>query len=128
MLKIKRAYEDKDNADGYRILVDRLWPRGISKEKANIDEWFKDIAPSSETREEFNHEKDKFPNFKYKYLMEIEENKRSKDFLNLVKENLDKGNVTLIYAAKDEKYNQAVVLKEWLENKIKSWHVVFFKL
>lgn len=116
---IKRAYEKSDDKDGYRILVDRLWPRGISKEEANIDDWVKDIAPSTELRKSFDHQPDKMPNFEKKYLEELRDNPRAKEFVDLVSEKLKKSDVTLVYGAKDMEHNNAVVLKEWIEEKRK---------
>lgn len=78
----KRIYEDLSNNDGYRVLVDRLWPRGVSKEKANLDEWCKEIAPSNELRIWFNHDPDKFLEFKKKYLEELKSNKDLKEILS----------------------------------------------
>lgn len=115
MLQIKRIYEAASNDDGYRILVDRLWARGVSKEEAELDNWFKDIAPSNETRKAFDHEEDKFENFEKKYLNELNKNKETKQFLDLIRDKLKLGNVTLLYAAKDQEMNNAVVLKKWLE-------------
>jgi len=114
-IRIKRIYEAFSEKDGYRILVDRLWPRGVSKEKANIDEWAKNIAPSTEIRKEFHHDPSLMDVFKYKYIMELEHNEHAVEFANHVKEKLSDGNVTLLFAAKNEKINHAGILKEWLE-------------
>lgn len=118
MLKTKRVYEDVEDKDGYRILVDKVWPRGISKEDAELDHWAKDIAPSDKIRKEFDHDEDKFDDFKENYLKELSDNEDAKDFIKRVKEKLDAGNVTLLYGAKDKEHNQAVVLKDWLKDKI----------
>lgn len=118
MLEIKRIYEDKKDEDGYRILVDRLWPRGVSKEKAEIDYWAKEIAPLDKSRKAFNHEADKFKDFKEQYLKELNVNNGSKDFLDSIKDKLKSGNVTLLYGAKNQEMNNAVVLKEWIEENI----------
>lgn len=112
---LKRIYDESSEDDGVRILVDRLWPRGISKEKANLDEWLKEIAPSTELRKEFNHDPNKFPDFKQKYKEELKLEKQREQLKELMEIVKDYSNVTLLYAAKDEKYNQAVVLKEVLE-------------
>jgi uncharacterized protein YeaO (DUF488 family) len=109
-IQLKRIYEEPDEKDGYRILVDRLWPRGVSKEKAHLDLWLKDIAPSTELRKWFNHDPDKWNQFQKKYLKELKENKEAVDTL---KEHLKKGTITLLYAAKDEAHNEAEVLKEY---------------
>lgn len=113
-IKLKRAYDDVKKEDGYRVLVDRLWPRGIKKEDLYYDAWEKKIAPSSEIRKEFGHEKEKYNDFRKKYLHELAENDQADQFVKKVKEELKKQNVTLLYGAKDRENNQAVVLKEWL--------------
>ncbi len=111
LLKTKRIYEAPEKSDGYRILVDRLWPRGISKEKAAIDEWNKNIAPSPELRKFFSHKTDLFDTFKKLY---IEELKTQKVELTRIKTLTANQNVTLLFGAKDEQHNQAVVLLEVL--------------
>jgi uncharacterized protein YeaO (DUF488 family) len=113
-LKIKRVYEKPEKEDGTRILVDRLWPRGLTKEKAAIDLWLKEVAPSTALRKWFSHDPAKWPTFKQKYRQEIKENK---DQVAILKEQLMKGAVTLVYGAKDEEHNEALVLKEWLQPK-----------
>lgn len=118
MLKLKRIYEGVGDEDGYRILVDRLWPRGVSKEEAKLDYWAKEIAPSDKLRKEFHHEDDKFKEFRKEYLEELNINKKSAEFIELIKEKIILGNVTFLYAAKNEDYNNAVVLKEWLGEKV----------
>lgn len=115
MLKIKRVYTGKEETDGYRVLVDRIWPRGMTKELADVDLWLKDVAPSKELRQFFNHEKEKFPEFKKKYQEELKQGPQ-KEALNTLKEIINTHDVvTLVYGAKNETYNQAVVLKELLE-------------
>lgn len=111
-IKIKRIYKESQEDDGIRILIDRLWPRGIRKEEANIDLWLKDLAPSNELRKFFSHDRQKWSEFKHNYINELKNKKEIFDDLNKA---LIKNNVTLLYAAKDEKYNHAVVLKEYLE-------------
>ncbi|AVK61337.1 DUF488 domain-containing protein [Lactobacillus sp. CBA3605] len=113
-LKVERIYTKPVDLDGYRILVDRLWPRGISKINAQLDDWVKTIAPSTELRQWFNHEPEKYPAFKKRYLSELENNPLSSDFCHLVNNELKKNNVILLYGAKDERYNQAIVLKDYL--------------
>ena len=110
-LKIKRAYEKPEKEDGKRILVDRLWPRGLTKEKASIDLWLKDIAPTTELRKWFGHDPDKWKEFKKRYHQELKNNKEQLSILN---EELKKRVITLVYGAKDEQHNEALVLKEWL--------------
>lgn len=112
MVKLKRIYEPYLTKDGYRILVDRLWPRGISKEKAHLDLWFKDIAPSTKLRKWFNHDPEKWSEFQKKYKAEIRANKVAfAMFKKIVKE---KKTVTILYGAKDTEHNEAVVLTKLL--------------
>lgn len=119
MLKIKRAYESAMDDDGFRILVDRMWPRGQTKEKARIDLWAKAITPSPEIRDEFCHIPEKFPAFKEAYGIELDHNSAMPEFLKLLEEHLETGNVTLIYGAKDEVHNHAVVLRDYIVEKLK---------
>ena len=118
MLKLRRIYEEPSLEDGYRILVDKLWPRGISKERSKLDYWAKEITPSTELRKFFCHDSDKFENFTKRYILELETNDTSVDFVNLIKDRLKEGNVTLIYAAKDPQINHAIVLKDWLDKRL----------
>jgi uncharacterized protein YeaO (DUF488 family) len=110
-IKIKRVYEKPDKADGTRILVDRLWPRGLTKAKASVDLWLKDIAPSTELRKWFGHEPDKWVEFKKRYHAEL---KKNGEQIALLKEEIKKGVVMLVYGAKDEEHNEAVVLQKFL--------------
>lgn len=115
MIQLKRAYATPAASDGYRILVDRLWPRGMSKEREHLNLWLKEIAPSNELRKWFNHKADKYPEFKAKYVMELQTGKVQtalQELLQIVKTHQT---LTLIYSAKDEENNNAVVLKEILE-------------
>ena len=116
MIKIKRIYDAEDE-EGYRVLVDRLWPRGVSKEKANLDEWMKEVAPSDELRKWFNHEPSKWKSFKKKYLDELDD---KQDLVQELLDNAKKGDLLLLYAAKDEAHNNAVVLQELLESRLKN--------
>ena len=111
---IKRVYEKAEKDDGYRILIDRLWPRGFTKERANIDKWLKEIAPSTQLRKWFDHDPEKWASFQGKYKTEIKNNAENTD---LVIEQLKKGRVCFVYAAKDEKHNDAVVLKKYFIHK-----------
>ncbi len=112
MIKIKRVYKSADENDGYRILVDRLWPRGVSKEKAKLDLWMKDIAPSNNLRKWFNHDPTRWDEFQNKYNEELKE---KKELLKQIKELEDnKSTVTLVYGAKNEENNNAIVLKNTL--------------
>jgi uncharacterized protein YeaO (DUF488 family) len=110
-VRLKRVYEKSAEEDGTRILVDRLWPRGLTKQKANVDIWLKEIAPSTELRKWFHHDPEKWTEFKKRYLLEL---KRRKEQIELLKKQLGKGTVTLVYGAKDEEHNEALVLKELL--------------
>ena len=110
-IQIKRVYEKPDASDGFRILVDRLWPRGLTKEKAAADLWLKDIAPSTELRKWFNHDPEKWKEFQKKYQKELKENKEA---VSVLKEHLKQGPVTLLYAAKDEVHNEADVIKNFV--------------
>lgn len=108
-IRIKRVYEQPDKHDGRRILVDRLWPRGLTKEKASVGLWIKDIAPSTELRKWFGHGPGRWEEFKERYLAELKSNSEQ---IRLLKQELEKGVVTLVYAAKDEEHNEAVVIRE----------------
>ncbi|HTO17292.1 MAG TPA: DUF488 domain-containing protein [Edaphocola sp.] len=109
----KRVYEVADNKDGYRILVDRIWPRGISKEHAAVAEWLKEIGPTTALRKWFNHEPEKFPEFKSRYKEEL---LKKNELLNHIISITSKQKVCLVYSAKDEEHNQAIVLKEVLDH------------
>jgi uncharacterized protein YeaO (DUF488 family) len=112
MLKIKRVYEEPNKNDGFRILVDRLWLRGLSKQQVAVDLWFKDIAPSNELRVWFSHDPTKWAEFQKKYKTELKEKSDSIDEIrHIIKE---KKSVTLVYGAKDTEYNNAVVLLDLL--------------
>ncbi|MCZ2394339.1 MAG: DUF488 domain-containing protein [Chitinophagales bacterium] len=110
---IKRIYEPPSENDGYRILIDRLWPRGISKSNARVDEWDKDLAPSTELRKWFNHEVEKFEKFTTQYRKELEVHTSELQRLNDLSKTQQ---ICLLYGAKDELHNQAVVLKSVLES------------
>jgi uncharacterized protein YeaO (DUF488 family) len=114
-IRIKRIYDPVEPGDGYRILVDRLWPRGMKKEQAALDQWAKSITPSTEIRKEFHHDPSRFSEFRQKYLFELENNPESETFRRQVIEKLHDGPVTLLYGAKDREVNHATVMKEWLE-------------
>jgi len=114
MIKVKRAYEDVEKKDGYRVLVDRLWPRGIKKEDLLYDEWAKELAPSSELRKFFSHDKEKWKEFSSRFKKELRK-KEAKDKIIELAKKAKKRNVTLIFSAKDEDYNNAILLKEVIE-------------
>ena len=113
-ISIKRIYDDATDKDGYRVLVDRLWPRGISKEEAKLDEWLQDIAPSTQLRKWFDHQEERFPEFSKRYKAELDLKKTEIEKLKAVAE---KRPITLLYSAKNEEFNQAIVLRDYL-NKI----------
>ena len=110
----KRIYEKPSRNDGFRVLVERLWPRGMKKEDAHIDLWLKDVSPSPELRRWYAHDVAKWPEFRRRYTAELKSNPEP---VALLRERAKKGNVTLLYAARDEEHNSAVVLKEYLESR-----------
>lgn len=111
-VRIKRVYETPSPEDGKRILIDRLWPRGLTKDKAKINLWLKDVAPSTELREWFGHDPVKWPEFQRRYWQELDANKAG---VSQLRHELQAGPATLVYSAKDEVHNDAVVLKAYLE-------------
>ena len=114
-IRIKRVYEAPADDDGFRVLVDRLWPRGISKEHAALSDWWKDIAPTPELRKWFGHKAENFEAFTEKYRTELSTGTAAPAHTKTVAEHLSKGeNVTLLYGAKDPKLNQALVLRDWM--------------
>jgi len=113
-IEIKRAYDAPAASDGYRVLVDRLWPRGVKKESLALDEWCKDIAPSPELRTWFDHDPAKFEEFSVRYLTELQQSSASQDLLQRAK---DHDTLTLVYAAKDPQVNQARVLQDYLKQR-----------
>jgi uncharacterized protein YeaO (DUF488 family) len=116
-VNLKRAYEEKSEQDGVRVLVDRLWPRGKSKQELGIDHWMKQVAPSPDLRKWFDHDPDKFDEFKEKYKEELHDDEDKTEALDELKRIVKEENkdVSLIYGAKDEKHNHAIVLKEILD-------------
>lgn len=114
MLKIKRIYEAADDDDGFRVLIDRLWPRGLSKDAAHVDLWLKEVAPSTELRKWFAHDPKKWTAFQERYVAELQDQDEA---LSQLRSKMRKGRVTLVYGAKDEAHNDAVVLKALLEGK-----------
>jgi len=108
-IKIKRVYEIPDKEDGIRILVDRLWPRGLTKKKARVDVWLKNIAPSTSLRKWFDHDPAKWGEFKKRYLSELQQNE---EYVLLLKEQAKRGTITILYAAKDEEHNEARFLRD----------------
>jgi len=114
MIRVKRVYDPPSNDDGIRILVDRLWPRGLSKDAAKVDLWLKDIAPSDELRRWFKHDPLKWDEFKSRYFEELKDNKTVNELINLLR---DGKTITLLYSAKSP-YNNAAALKEYLESRL----------
>lgn len=113
-IRIKRIYEEKSEKDGNRILVDRLWPRGISKKEADLTDWWKEIAPSDDLRKWFNHDPEKWSEFKKKYKKELSDKKSNLE--NLLNDLDKRQRITLLYGTKEKDHNQAVVLKEFIES------------
>jgi uncharacterized protein YeaO (DUF488 family) len=113
MIRIKRIYEEVAGKDGFRILVDRLWPRGIKKETAEIDLWLKEVAPSNELRKWFSHDPGKWEEFKKKYAKELLAKRELLKKIRRIEK--EKGTVTLLYSARDVEHNNAVALKAVLE-------------
>jgi uncharacterized protein YeaO (DUF488 family) len=112
-IRLKRAYEPASPSDGYRVLVDRLWPRGISKERARLDEWEKELPPSQELREWFGHEPSRFAEFRRRYITEL---RSARPRLTELRRRASDGTLTLIYSARDTEHNDAVVLAEVLRS------------
>lgn len=114
-IRLKRAYDAPARNDGYRVLVDRVWPRGVSKEEADIDEWRKDIAPSPELRKWFKHDPEKWPLFEQRYFQEIDADPaRAQPLIERARD----GRLTLVFGAKDREHNNAVALKHYIEQQI----------
>jgi uncharacterized protein YeaO (DUF488 family) len=114
MIQLKRAYEKASRDDGVRILVERLWPRGLTKRKAALELWLKDVAPSPELRKWFGHDPAKWKQFEQRYWKELDARKEAVDFL---RRKINQGTVTLVYAAHDEEHNGALALKKFLEHR-----------
>jgi uncharacterized protein YeaO (DUF488 family) len=113
MIKLKRVYEVASKDDGFRILVDRLWPRGVEKKKAKVDLWLRDVGPSDELRNWFSHDPKKWEEFRKRYETEL---KTKTELIQKIKQaEWENGTVTLLYSARDQEYNQAVALKTFLD-------------
>lgn len=115
---LKRVYEPVSDSDGFRILVDRLWPRGISKERAALDDWAKDLAPSTALRKDFCHIPERMDAFSVQYTMALDRSESAAAYAAGLRQILEVKPVTLVYGAKDPEVNHAVVLKAWLESQI----------
>jgi len=111
-IRLKRIYDKPENSDGCRVLVDRVWPRGVSKEEAKLDEWLKEIAPSAELRKWFHEDRSRWSEFRKRYLTEL---KAHRETLGNLAERAKKETVTLLFASSDEEHNNAVVVKQYLE-------------
>ena len=110
-IRLKRAYDPPADSDGYRVLVDRVWPRGVSKEQAALDDWFKEIAPSAELRKWFGHDPEKWDEFRSRYFRELDD---AREPLATLAEKADQGRVTLVFGARETRYNNAQAIKEYL--------------
>jgi len=119
MLKVKRVYEKPSAADGDRYLVDRLWPRGLKKQDAHLKGWLRDLAPSSDLRHWFSHDPHRWEEFQRRYVEELEDPEKTSQIEDLL-ERVRQGIATLVFAAKDEEKNNAVVLKHYLEQRLGS--------
>jgi uncharacterized protein YeaO (DUF488 family) len=119
-IKIKRIYDNPKGDNSFRILVDRLWPRGLSKEKVRIDLWQKDIAPSNSLRKWFGHDENRWDEFKRKYFKELDKKNDNNNTVDrIIKMAKEQNSITLLYGTKEERFNNAVALKEYLEEKTK---------
>jgi len=112
MVRLKRVYDEPSKEDGKRVLVERLWPRGFTKEAAAVDLWLKDVAPSTELRKWFDHDPGKWEDFTRQYWEEL---RRKEGIVNLLRGELEQGDVTLVYSSRDETHNAAAALKSYLE-------------
>ena len=112
MIHLKRVYEEPSKKDGIRVLVERLWPRGLTKERAAVHLWLKDVAPSPELRKWFGHDPARWEQFQERYRREL---RKQEDAVQLLKQKAKQGSVTLVYAARDEEHNGALALKRFLE-------------
>jgi len=117
MIAIKRVYDPPSGTDGVRVLVDRLWPRGVKKENAYVERWLRELGPSTELRQFFGHDPARWPEFRKRYLIELERSE-AKPLLAELEKIARHSVLTLVYSARDETHNQAVVLKELLERKL----------
>ncbi len=113
-IRIKRAYEPAEGSDGYRVLVDRIWPRGVSRERARVDEWAKDLPPSAELRRWYGHKPERFEEFRRRYLEELEAHEGA---LAELRERARRGRLTLVFAAKDAEHSNAAVLADLLSER-----------
>jgi uncharacterized protein YeaO (DUF488 family) len=108
-VRTKRVYDPAEPGDGYRVLIDRLWPRGVSRERAQLDEWARDLAPSTDLRKWFNHDPERFPEFRQRYREEL---RAHTDQIDALRARAGRGPVTIVYGARDTEHNDAVVIAE----------------
>ena len=113
-IRLKRAYDSPARSDGFRVLVDRVWPRGVTKEKLKADLWLKDIAPSTRLRKWFGHDPQKWPEFRKRYFKELDSHPEQ---AQLLREKMHHGDLTLVFGAKEERFNNAEAIKEYLERR-----------
>ena len=116
-IKIKRIYEPYEPEDGWRVLVDHIWPRGVSKVRAHLDQWYKELAPSAQLRNWFCHIPEKFPEFTKAYRAELDKKPIAQELTRQILSKAKESQVTLLYAARDSEHNQAVVLRDYLNEK-----------
>lgn len=116
-LYIKRVYDTPSEEDGFRVLVDRLWPRGLSREQVKFDEWIRELSPTPSLRRWFSHAPERFDYFRERYLAQLDDGEGNAERAESLLHQAKKGRVTLLYGAKDPVHNHAIVLKEWLKRK-----------
>lgn len=114
-IQIKRAYDEAEESDGRRVLVDRIWPRGVSKDKARLDDWIKAVSPSAELRQWFGHDPARWDEFKRRYGEELDASEDAREALDDLRQRASEATVTLVFAARDSEHNNAVFLKERIE-------------
>ena len=113
-IRLKRAYDRPTRSDGFRVLVDRVWPRGVTKEQLKMDMWLKNIAPSTQLRKWFGHDPEKWKEFRKRYFKELDSHPEE---IRLLREKMQSGEVTLVFGAKEERFNNAEAIKEYLESR-----------
>lgn len=121
-ISIERIYESYEDGNEYRILVDRLWPRGVSKDKARLDEWAKEVTPSPELRVWFGHKPENFETFTNRYMTELDNSTEAHDWVEHCRSILNHDNIVLLYGAKSPTCNHALVLKQWLDAELNNTH------
>jgi uncharacterized protein YeaO (DUF488 family) len=114
-IRMRRAYEKPDQKDGFRVLVDRVWPRGVRKDDLRLDAWLKEVAPSTQLRKWFGHDPDKWTEFKRRFASELNDRPEARQALEELEKRSRQGRVTLVYGARETRYNNAAALKDYLE-------------